>query len=561
MPFPAWSATLLMAAGAIAFAPTARGDEPASLALARRAVEEARGAEHREKMRITWPAVEDESPPDGSEVVLVSGYISYRASRFVLREDTVEAGSVVAARSWFYNRKGESFGVSEWHVSRERFVVAWNAMQRILAASDERIAPEPEDHPLDIWFISESHESADWIRVRRGEESTPVHCAGRPSRLYDWDDVRMWDGLRDEAVFEVFRELLPAHGAAPRPGAVAPWGRFAGLEIGAAAKVLDVERVRRDEEFLETCLRVAGEAGDEACEDDVAALGVALDALDDSAWPVKALREEVSLVAVRLRLRLHWSRDEAVRALRALPDGTWAREDQGKWLRETFRAKDPAGWAEFLVDEATRGDARPGDVAEAASGLRDLPAEVSVPALRALLAREDPYVRLEAALALRVVAPEDEQTRAAVVALALDRRIECDRRPDLVDRWSRSRALAAALDWGGLSTTALRSHLLAPEVDRPQLLAEGLHRLADTPEALTSAEAADAWRRVLDSATGPDVVAAVHHLLLQGGDTALRPSILAALDRLADDESVDHDDVVRLRERVATLDNPDDDEK
>ena len=34
-------------------------------------------------MRIAWPAIEDETPPEGAEVVLVTGYISYRISRLV----------------------------------------------------------------------------------------------------------------------------------------------------------------------------------------------------------------------------------------------------------------------------------------------------------------------------------------------------------------------------------------------------------------------------------------------------------------------------------------------
>ena len=111
-----------------------------------------------------------------------------------------------------------------------------------------------------------------------------------------------------------------------------------------------------------------------------------------------------------------------------------------------------------------------------------------MPLLHALLEREDPYARLEAALALHEIAPGDPRASGAVVALALDRSIACDWRPDLVDRWSRSRALVAALEWGGLEPTALRAHLLAPERERPEFLARAATHLDETPDALTAVE-------------------------------------------------------------------------
>lgn len=558
------SALLAFAALLVAGA-APRADDPASLVLAQASVDRCRGKEHREKMRVTWPAVADETPPDGAEVVLVRGYMSYEMTRMVLRGGKVEAGSIAAARSWFYNQtRGESFAASAFDVDAEAFVRAWNAMRRVLAASDERIEPEPEEHELGRSFMIGSHESADWIRARVAVEGPPVHCAGRGSRSYDWDDVREWSGLRDQAVFELFEALLPARdAAAPRSMPVATWSAFAAAQVRDCANAPDRERVDRDHEFIDTCLRVLGVAGDEASESDVAALDTSLAGLGDPGYWVESVRDEILRAATRLRVRHHWDREDVVRTLRSAPDGTWAREDQARWLRRTFREKDPAGWAAFLVDEATRDGARPEDVAAAAAELKDLPAADAVPVLRNLLARADAYVRLESALALHAIDPTDEAAKSAVVALALDRSIACNWRPDLTNRWSRNRALDAALDWGELATVDLHAHVVAPEPEDPEFLRSAERRLAGTPDALTDAETRDAWRRLLDSPQPGRLLAAVA-CLLELEDVVSMERMLAALGRLdarvaevgEDEADARAADVADWIERVRRLGEP-----
>ncbi len=272
-----------------------------------------------------------------------------------------------------------------------------------------------------------------------------------------------------------------------------------------------------------------GYAGAPSTDDDVAALVAALGA--DRYW-AKGAREEADLAATRLRIRHHWEYEDAVRTLRTMEGGTWAREDQSKWLRQTFREKDPEGWARFLIEEATRPDAQPDGVAAAAAGLKDLPPAESVPLLQSLLGHASSYVRLEAALALHDIDPDDPGARGAVARLALDRSIVCGWRPDLTNRWSRNRALTAALDWKGLSTAALRAHLIAPEPDDPEFISTAVTRLASTPDALTTAEVRDAWRRLLDGTSARHILAAVRYLK-RVGDVESKTEMLAALDRLA----------------------------
>lgn len=556
----AWIRTLVAAAVLVAFCGTARAEDPPSLALAKSAVDAARGEKHREKMRVKWTEMTDETPPEGAEVLVVRGFVSYELTRIARCGGKVEAGSVHAARSWFYNRDGESFGATQFDVDPERFATAWNAMRRILAASDERMEPEPADHRTGMSFTSGSHESVDWICARTRSDATPLHCADHPSRSYNWERVRMWSGLRDRAIFETFTALIPTGKGARSPAPVAGWIGFAAEQVRAAAKGIDTDRLRRDDAFLDTCMRVLGEAGDEKSEAAVAAIGAALAALDQSARPVEDAREEASRAAIRLRLRLHWSRDEVVRALRSLPTGTGAREDQAKWLRQTFRAKDPAGWAEFLLEEVTRKDARPYEVAAAAAESRELPAAIVAPILHTLVTHAEPDVRLEAALALHAVSPGDSLAKSTVVALALDRTIACDWRPDLTDRWSRNRALAAAVDWGGLTNKDLRSHFIAPHADDPEFLDQVRERLRGSPEALTDAEVRDAWRRLLDARAARPVLAAIRFLVF-ARDAASKDRMLASLDRIGAAEDADADALARWRRRVQDLGTPGENEK
>lgn len=558
-----WLVPFLAAAALLFAATAAQAGDPPSLELARKAVDACRGENHAAKMRVRWTDLADEVPPEGAEVVIVRGYISYEMSRLVLRGGKVEAGCVWAAQSWFYNRKGESFGAAEFDVDAEAFVLAWNAARRILAASDERIEAEPEDHPRGGSFSTGSHESADWIRIRAGRDSAPLHCADRPSRSYDWDDVRKWEGLRDRAIFDAFESLLPEKDDDRRPSAIGPWTPFTTEEVLAAAVAPTADALWRNGPLIDTCLRVLGEAGGEPAEEAVAALDRAVAALDATEYPVESVREEAALAATRLRIRLHWDPEDAARTLRTLPKGTWAREDQAKWLRRTFREKDPEGWTRFLVEEVTSSSARPGDVAAAAQEIRAIPRETAVPLLQALLARENPYVRLEAALSLHEIDPADEAAKTVVTAIALDRSIACDQRADLTDRWSRNRALDAALDWGGLTVKSLRSHVLATAPEVPEFLESVQARLARTEDRLTAEEMREAWRNMLDSPRAGHVFAAIRYLA-DAGDNASKRRMLDALSRVehappptgTDAASKRAKEIARWRERLSYLRDP-----
>lgn len=541
-------AIVLSVAVGLGRAHAAPPQDPPSLVLARERVEACRGDVHREKMRVRWTDLADEAPPDGAEVVLVRGWFGYGVTRMLLQGGLVEAGTVCASPSWSKPPRATSFVVS-----RERFVLAWNAMRRILAASDERVGPAPE--AMGGGGVMSSHSSVDWIRATVPDGRLPIHRADQPGHTFTGDGVRRWEGLRDQAIVATFAALIPSYQSRGGPALLESWLPRLAAELREATVSLDVERVRRDQALLETCVRVLGAAGDEASEVELRAFRAALSGLDPGEYWVQSLREDLARATVRLRLRLRWSRDEVERAIRSLTRGWWIDQDHSSWLRDSFREKDPAGYAEFLRDEATSAGARADALVEAAASLRELPSDRAVEHVRRLLGRENPYVRLEAALALHDLASDDAGASSAVVALALDRSIACDQPPDRLDRWSRSRALAAALDWGGLGGAALRAHLLAPELDRPQFIAAAQNLLGKTPLALTDDEARAMFGRILAEAPARDVLSAVEHLVV-AGDVRSKSRMLAALDRIAQDPDVDGRDLKRSREEVRRLPNP-----
>lgn len=521
----------MLSAALLATTAAAFADDPPGFVLARSAVEAHRGEEHASKMRVVWPELDDETPPEGSEVVLIRGFGSYAITRFVVRGSKVEAATVTVARSWFYNREGESFAASEFAADADDFARAWNAARRIRGARDERIGPAPADarefEALGPWT---SHQSIGWIRVRRATDGPAIHLAGLPSRRANREGVRAWEDIRDASILDLFAALAPGRQTRRVPAAVGTWRAFATDEVRRATSALGARADALCPEGVASCLLILGEVGD---DDAAAAVEALVSAAAESSDPANSrLREHAAAVALRLRLRLHWNRDDAVRALRELRGGTWSREDQATWIRRTFKARDREGWSAFLVAEVTRPDARPADVAAATADLGDLPPARAVPLLHALLASGDPVLRVEAAITLHAVDPNDAAASTAVVAVALDRTIECTWRPDLTDRWCRSRALAAAIEWGGLTREALSAHLADPTPEQPAFLEEAAPLLpGHVAYPWLSEEMLAAWLRVLDGPPRKQIAAAITRLLM-AGHISSKARMLAALDRL-----------------------------
>jgi len=253
---------------------------------------------------------------------------------------------------------------------------------------------------------------------------------------------------------------------------------------------------------------------------------------------------------------LHWDPADAVKAIHVLASGTWAREDLAKWLRKRFHERDPEAYAKFLLEDATRPDARPGDVEAAAAELKCVPPEKSVPALHALLRRADPDVRVAAALALHEIDPKDGAATAAVVAVAEDRSIPCGCRPDLTNRWCRIRALEAAVSWGAITRKELRARLADPRPDHAWFIESVLGTLENSEEAPTAEEVLAAWRHVLEGPPEHEIRTAIQQLL-ELHDVVSRKRMLAALNRLKAAAAVDPDDIQRLRVDVEALQKPD----
>ena len=440
-------------------ASTVRADDPPGLALAKRAVEELRGDPHREKMRIVWPETGDEAPPEGAEVVLITGYIDYVMTRFVWRGGKVEAGSVGTARTWFYNSKGEGYGAWEFDVDPAAFAKAWAAARFLTGAKDERVEPAPVDHEWSSTGSSISHESSEYVRLDVPAGPSPLHCSDPHGRSGNWEGVRPWDEIRDRAAFAAFKPLLPDFEAA-RKAQVESWSPALTQEIRRAASRLDLRYSGEHHLLLPVCLRVAGEAGDAATLEAVEALARALGSDARGDWDASTVRRdllpEIEIARVKLTLRHSWSTAAARAVLDGESAGTNADSDLRKWVRRRWRESDPATFLMRLDDEKRRGVAEAaGDLVRTLEAVRRESADVPLDTLRVHLHDRDADVRIAAARAILAKAPGDREAAEEIARAARDQSIHPDGSGEGT-RWSRLDAIAEAGDRRILAPRDLR---------------------------------------------------------------------------------------------------------
>ena len=522
-----WSTTLAAAVVVLAIvAPSARADDPPGLALAKKAVEELRGDEHREKMRIVWREVPDETPPEGAEVALITGYIDYELTRFVWRGGKVEASSVYSARSWFYNKKGESYRATTFDVDAKAFATAWAAARHILGARDERIEPEsPRYRDESGRYGSGSHESRRWIRVRLAGAGSAVQFSDSPGMRWNWERVHAWEDIRDNAVFNVFERLIAAEQtrkeyplASSVPSLV--------HEINRATPRLDLRFRGEHDLLLQVCLRVAGEAGDVAALEAVDALAKSLAELSDG----DRIADECVIAATKLRLTHRWDATEAARVIRENPHEKHWQEDLAKWVRRRFRAQDPQGYTTMLLEDASGKDSGALDVKTALAELRELRPKEGAAARERLLSSEDPRKRFVAACASLDADPKDPKAVAVLLAIADDRTNQETATPNRIAR-CRSDAIEAAAERGLLGPADLRARLIDPRPVHAYVVTSLLESLRKAESAATDEEEKAAWRRVVD---GPVELGVRYGVvaLFDLNDTESCERIGAAIDRM-----------------------------
>jgi hypothetical protein len=524
-------ASLAAAIVAIAvLAPAARAGDSPGLALAKKAVEETRGDEHREKMRIVWPEIGDETPPEGAEVTLISGYIDYQLTRLVWRGGKVDVTSVATARTWFYNKEGESYRASIFDVDAAVFAATWAAARHVLAAHDERIEPEPREHGDDSGsYGSGSHESRQWIRLRLAGAKSAFHVSDSPRMRWNWERVHEWAGIQDGAVFLLFEPLVASRVARtelPLASCLPPVLD----EIHRASVRMDLSHRGEHGLLLEVCLRVAGETGNSETLDAVEALDTALSEQRGDAYVADDLREEAGIARTKLRLTARWDSAEAARVIRENPHQKHWQEDLAKWVRRRFREKDLDGYTTLLIRDTARKGADPEDVKTALAELRGLRPEDRAAALARLLSDADPDVRVVAACAALDTHPADAKASATLLTIADDRAIAAPAYGIHV-AWCRIDALEAAAKRGLLGPDELRARLRDPRPEHGYMVEALIEALRKTSEPASDDEARAAWRRVVDGA----VELGVRHgviALFNLHDVAFADRIAAAIDRM-----------------------------
>lgn len=509
----------------------ARAADSPSQEIAERAVEALRDDAHRESTRIEWPDVADEIPVPGSEVLFVTSFRStFRLMRITFRSEsaTVESVQVGPGRT-----ASESAGsVEAWTASVDgaAFACVWNAAQRVRSATEESVAVLAIDADLRPRRIVCGPRPWRWARMSAG----PVVVATLSALERPYGSGRCdWEYIRDQAVLSILSDFAETTVTSRTSADAAGWTAFARDHVAAAATRLGDPDVAGDAILLNACLRLVAESGSASVEGPVAALKRALMGLDaETRARLSATANGTARAELQLRVRHHFSREDMRKFIRELQSGNRFDDEDYRWLRSAFRARDPGGFAELVTAELTDCGVEPAAVAPLMDQIASLPREHALGALRELVARPSPEVRLEAAIALRGADPQSVTAQGIVVALALDRTIAFPRREDKDGRSVRSRALAAAMDWGGLTPAQLRDHLMSGQSDDPAFLRRATGHLRGTPSALTANERRDVWRRLLDAPTMRHVLGAVE-FLVDDGDVESRERMLAAIDRLS----------------------------
>jgi hypothetical protein len=513
----------LSVASTTVVAPSARAEDPPGLALAKRLVEEMRGDEHKAKMRIVWPTDVAPTPLDGAEVVLIDGYMSYTMTRLVWRGGKVEAGSVSAARSWFYNAKGESYAARTLDVDAKSFAEAWSAALYIAGARDEQIDPKSayKDSPRG----SGSHEPHRWTRLRVADESAP-RCFGDARCAFG-----LWETARVDAIYACLAALTPKAESAGRVVDASTWRATVCGELRRACGRLDLSYKGEHRLLLEVCLRVAGEVGDADTLHDVERLATALhEVAENAAWR-DGVGSEIGIARTKLGLIVAWDDSKAAEVIRAGSDRKYAKEDLTKWVRRRWRAQNAEGYAAFLVEELDAGGPKAlPDLFARLDEVRELRESRAVEFVRGRLDHANPAVRVGAARALIAIDPTDRTATSLLLAAADDAPLTADGGRYGVTPTPRVDALNECVDRGLLTAKDVRDRLA--RADDPGGVAALLDVLRRTKQPPTDDETRAAWRRLLESKRPDHVLDAVSELL-DLHDRDARQLLVAALDRCA----------------------------
>lgn len=536
-------------------APAVAADPPA-LARAKAALEANRNDAHREKMRVVWPEGIETTPPEGAEIVVIEGYISYVLTRLVWREGRVEARAVSVSRTWFYNDKGESFGAYEFDVTPEAFAQAWLAARHVSRATELRIVPKPSRDGLEIgpfrgWSVS--HESSEYVRLVAPGSVGPLHASDPRGGQEDEEGLPDWDRVVARSVFDAIDPRKLIHDS--RKTDLAPMASFALETVREATPRLDLGYRGEHHLLVEVCLRLLGEAGSEgeslvAIDD----LERAIDARSERESGVSAerdLRKEIDLARTRLRLRQVWSDEAAKEALARGPASRNAENDLRAWIRRQFEARSPVAYLELLLDDPERTAKHGAEFGRVAGSVKaPVPARFRVGLDRAL-DLPDPDARVHAARLLLSIDSEHARALDVLEEAARDRFIAGPAEID--DRgWSRAVAVRELCARGRLAPDAARKWLAASPPDHALVVDALIALLESSGAPVPREERVEIWRRVLQTAATNGAVRAAQ-ALLDLRDVASRERLVETLDRVDALLKRDDDATATLRKDVAAL--------
>lgn len=354
----------------------------------------------------------------------------------------------------------------------------------------------------------------------------------------------------------VLDEKGEAKGVSSDPSA---WRAVVAAEIRRASGRLDLTHEGEHPLLLEVCLRLAGEIGDADALAAVATFEKVLhaDPRPDgwTAYVRENLDTEIGIARTKLGLALAWDSAKAAELIRTGKHKMHWQEDLTKWIRRRFRAQDPTGYAALLVEELGAGGPKyQGDLLARLDEVRELRLAGAAGFVRSRLDDKSAAIRVAAARALLALDPKDGAAVATILTAADDAPLVADTGKYGADAHPRIDALNECLDRGLLTPKDVRERL--ESADSAQQVRGLLQVLQGTKAPPNDDEARAAWRRVLNSSTTSEVLAAVP-VSLDLRDRDSRALIVAALDRCDRSSKGQRngwfatEQVEKLRERLA----------
>ena len=402
MRLPLWCLSVLFSYAAAA------GESPRDLAV--NALESQRSDEDRKLTEMTVPdGTATIGPPEGAEIYVIYGYISYRCLRIFIRDGNAVAQRVNMSRTWFYSPK-EDYSAEEREIPMLEFARVWEAARLVTESSAPRRGsgkPRGEGWgSTSVRTSRGSHEPTYYVRFR---DDSRVLWDSAVRGTSEADGVRDFGEVRTKALATLFEGLFPKD-ADKKSFPLYEWGPFLTKLLAESENEMQgaPARLDRDVELTaETCLRLLGQIGYVPAKAAISTVAEdAKKAPPKSHW-AKSLAREAEYALTKISVQERFDAVEVDRMVHAYGRKLNPDRDMARWLRDQYFEQDQRGYLAMLARDMTDEDASEDVLLESVEDVHGRFPEEAKPLLAGVLDNRSTEVSVKAALALLESDPTD----------------------------------------------------------------------------------------------------------------------------------------------------------